>query len=136
MSIDRLPHPIYSGFWLIRYVAMVTAIAFGSVAWLFAAVVSFVPVEALALYQRTTYRDQLSEIWTWVLRRLQPDSASPLGWNLLAPVAAALEMGALYRLLTYGMASGWALAITLPGFVLLWLHWWRPQGIGSWWPKT
>lgn len=132
-----MPHPIFAAFWLVRYLAVLASLAFGHVLWLFVAMMAFFPVEALGIAQQTRFRDQLSEIWTWVLRKLG-DERTPLGWNLLAFMAAAIEMMGVHVLLAHSglIPSLWIWAVTVPGWALLSLHWWRPGGIGRWWPKT
>ena len=132
MAISRLPHPVFSAFWAARYVAMIAAGLWGSDAVLFWAWALFVPAEGLGLMMDTGRRDQLSEIWTWVLRALaKPEyEESVLGWNLLAFIFAGIEAGVTHWALATFLPTPYPIGIALALWALLFVHWVWPQRFG------
>lgn len=136
MTISRSPHPVFAAIWFARYLGMFGSIAMGSIIGLAVFSALFIPVEGYGLFKDTGRRDMLSELWTWAVRTLSkpqgPDWRWWHPWNLLAPMFAALEAGVVYALATYhGMLPAPVVAvICMALFVLLTLHWLRPEVYG------
>jgi hypothetical protein len=133
--IQRQPHRVYAALWALRYLAMVFAIATGNIATgnrlvFTISAASFFPLEGVAVWQKSNgMRDTLSEIWTWVLRKLSKHDRPFTGWNWIAAIFASFEGSALYVIMdwvawfpTLG-AAGMSIALA----AMLHAHWLKPQ---------
>jgi hypothetical protein len=93
---------------------------------------SFFPIEAAGLVHHTKYRDQMSEIITWILRTLSKHEIPLRGWNNLALIIALIEGAMVYKLMAGmgGLPFWLAGPITISLVVMLHDHWLAPQRHG------
>tara|TARA_S200002703_G_scaffold61740_1_gene53646 strand:- start:637 stop:1029 length:393 start_codon:yes stop_codon:yes gene_type:complete len=123
------PDMIFAIVWMVRYAVMLIVLATGDMVTLAVVLGAFVPIEAVAVIRKSGQRDTLSELWTWVLRKLSKHERAFSGWNWLAVIFAALEAGVLSLLLDYfapGMGS-YADVMCVALAAMLHAHWLRPD---------
>jgi len=133
MTIERAPHPIYSAIWLVRFLLLLTAHMMPERPWFgFVVAMSFFPIEAAGIFSHNGYRDQMSEIITWILRTLSKHEIAFRGWNNLALIIALIEGAMVYKLMTTmgGLPLWLAGPITISLVVMLHDHWLAPQRHG------
>lgn len=126
--IEREPHLVFSGLWLARYLAMIAGAAF-DLHWLFVgAAFAFFPLEgAGVVLQSAGLRDTLSELWTWVLRKLSKHERPFQGWNWLAVIFATFESSTLYYLLSPLLPDLFVGVMSAGLAAMLHAHWLRPD---------
>lgn len=130
MTIKGKPHPVFAAIWAARFLLLLYAHLRLDQPWFgFWVAFSFFPVEGAGLLLKTTGRDQLSEIITWVLRRLSKHEIPFRGWNNLALIIALVEGTMVYKLLT-GLGD-WppllAGVLMISLVIMLHDHWLKPQ---------
>lgn len=83
MTIQRSPHPVFSVLWVLWYGSVLAALSLPNEPLVgLIVLLVFLPIEAVGVFVDTGSRDTLSEIATWVQRKLSKHRALR-GWNLL-----------------------------------------------------
>ena len=127
MSIQRAPHPVYAGAWVVWLVAVYVALTMperpsvGLVVLL-----AFFAVEIPATFMKTrgNARDTLSEIATWVIAKTSKHKRFARGWNaavlggLVLPVGALLMRTVAY----YSESELLGIAMSVLAIVFMWDH--------------
>lgn len=125
--IQRSPSPWFSAAWIARYLTMIYALASSNDALLLYAALTFFPLEGVALLVNNGDRDTLSELWTWVLRKLSKHTDPARGWNWLAVIFAVFESGVFRMLVSEGFPALYADVMAGALAAMLHAHWLRPD---------
>ena len=132
--VNTRPHPIALIVWLfwwigaLYYLAVVQTQPWGALGW----IVGFFPFEAVLYF--VSFRNTLSGVVTWTVRRLSKHTNVGRGWNNLVTVVVlpiALLVEETSRALVAGpagVALGVGLALAL--FIALHDHWLNPERHG------
>lgn len=121
MTTSRDPHGWFSGAWSGWFACVLYAIARPDEPLIGAVVlVAFLPIEALAVILDTGARDTLSEIMTWLQRRLSRHRVALRGWNALIVTIIVLIAWLLGRTVWY-YSGAWPLAVVVGGLTVIWL---------------
>ena len=126
--IQRRPSLLFSGLWLVwsgAYFYSVLAGLYTLRLWCF---VAFFLVEGSAVIVKSGLRDTLSEIWTWIIRKLaKPTSGFGRGWNAMLLAYVLIIAYGVGDSLNHGGMPGW-LSVGVGGLVAVFLsdHWTDP----------
>ena len=129
--IARTPHPVFAGLWLVLVgLALVAGIRGPSDPWFALSVgLAILLVEAVGVAWRQERRDTLSEITTWVNRKLSKHGRALRGWNTLIAIQAMI-LGRLVYVIVVGFGGAEAQWFGVALGVLLALgqhdHWLHP----------
>lgn len=130
MADPRGVHPGYAMLWAAWYLNVLVALTQPELPvyglWV---LLLFLPVEALAVTTDHGSRDTLSEITTWVFRRLSKHERAGRGWNALLLVMVVTIAWLLGRTVHHYTGSAW-LAWPLAVLVGIWIeNHWRSPGV-------
>lgn len=131
MAIERPPHPLYAALWglwtIMLWVGAVLITANSSIGvWLLGVTwVAFGLIEGSGLtFNKPDFREQLSEIMTWLLRKNSKTSNDPRWWMRLVGFNAVVTT---YSLLISYSAFMFLLAVGVP----LWFAWVLPTAVSA-----
>ncbi len=127
--MERLPHPLFTVYWTVWYSAVIAALAmpdrvlFGLIVLL-----AFLPAEALAVKLNTGMRDTLSELATWIFRKLSKHRKFARGWTALL-LLIVLTIAYLLARTTNSYTESVPLAVAMFALTSAWLydHWLSPD---------
>ena len=125
MTIERDPHGYFAGAWL-GWLACVTYALFrpDEPALGLVVLLAFLPIEAIAIWRGEGPRRTLSEMMTWLQRRLSKHTHVARGWNAMILMVILCICYLLGRTVWHYSGS-WPLAVALGGLGAVWLqdHW-------------
>ena len=122
MSIERKPHGKLAVIWSVWYALVMVALAMpGRPYFGLGVLLAFLPIEAYGVFKDTGARDTLSEITTWVFRRLSKHTRVARGWNALL-LACVLMISYLFGRTVWYFSGSWPLAVALGGLFVVWLY--------------
>ena len=94
MTIERLPHPVYSALWVPWVIGQMVGIAWREPWFLVGLWLYFAVVEGAAKFSESGgLRDTFSEIFTWVQRNLSKHRIHHRGWNAFVLTPVVLMIG-------------------------------------------
>lgn len=122
MTIERLPHPVYSTLWLLWVIGHFVGVAWREPWFLVGLWLYFAVVEGVAKFSASGgLRDTFSEITTWLSRTLSKHRIEHRGWNAMI-LAVILIIGWNVGMTGYLFGASPLICAPIGGLVIVWLR--------------